>query len=92
MHELLHHTCVALVAEPNLIVDIIVILPKLGILELKNLAVGHKAVDDECSPHLPHLHTLRIIRFFAAARPLARILYSREVSPTSCCIIQLAME
>jgi len=74
MHELLPHTRVVLVAELNLPVVIISILPKLGVLELKNLAVWHEAVDDEYSPHLLHLHTVRIIKKIAAARPLARIL------------------
>jgi len=46
MHELLPHTRIVLVAEPNLPVVIVSILPKLGVLKLQNLAVWHEAVDD----------------------------------------------
>ena len=74
MHELLPHTRVVLVSEPNLPVVIVSILPKRGVLELKNLVVGHEAVNDECSQHPLHLHTVRKIKKCAAARPLARTL------------------
>jgi len=46
MYELLPHDRIVLVAEPNLPVVIVSILPKLGVLELKNLAVWHEAVHD----------------------------------------------
>jgi len=73
MHELLHHTHVVPVAE-NLIVGIIVILPKLGILELTYPAGGNEDVDDECSPHLLHLHTVRIINFFCCRAPAGTVM------------------
>ena len=88
MHEGTHHTRVVRVAEPNLIVSIIVIQSKLGKWELRNPALGHEAVNDECSPHLLHLHTVRIVWMFPAARPLARVLYSCVVRRASCCILQ----
>jgi len=68
LHELPHHTRVVRVAEPNRIVIIIVIQSKLGKWVLRNPAVGHEGVNDECSPHLLHLHTVRIIRMLPAVR------------------------
>jgi len=61
MYELLPHTSVMLVAEPNLPVLIVSILPKLCVLVLRNLAVWHETVDDYCSPHLLHLQATTII-------------------------------